>query len=386
MRTARLLAVVLVVVVLAVLLNSARHRWRGAYQAPPRTFDGSSNALKRTVVVPTLDTPAPDGKSAIWCSTFGLAWRRMATDVFREPLRVSGADEVAGRLNRLTDPEADLPRNTYYAAAGRVADGIVERIRRGMKAQFPRAAPPDLGAASRLNPNSLVCYSYLEAGLRFDKPYMEYDEPLVFHNADGAAVPVTSFGLREKDVDASYRDLRSQVEVLYSSADRPGRQPSEFALDLCRTSRDVQVIVALVPRRATLAESVAYVEKQRRDVGSPVLGPRLGSDDTLRVPNLSWRLDHHFRELEGHGLMNGAAVGGATIIDASQTIAFHLDRSGAGVESESRMLAIASIPVNYVFDRPFLIYLKKRGAEHPFFAMWVDNAELLSKWPTRGGK
>ena len=44
MRTARLLAVVLVVVVLAVLLNSARHRWRGAYQVPPRTFDGSSNA------------------------------------------------------------------------------------------------------------------------------------------------------------------------------------------------------------------------------------------------------------------------------------------------------------------------------------------------------
>jgi hypothetical protein len=27
--------------------------------------------------------------------------------------------------------------------------------------------------------------------------------------------------------------------------------------------------------------------------------------------------------------------------------------------------------------RPFLIYLKKRGAGHPFFVMWVDNAELL---------
>lgn len=34
---------------------------------------------------------------------------------------------------------------------------------------------------------------------------------------------------------------------------------------------------------------------------------------------------------------------------------------------------------HYVCDRPFLIVVKKRGAKQPFFVMWVDNAELLSK-------
>ncbi len=34
---------------------------------------------------------------------------------------------------------------------------------------------------------------------------------------------------------------------------------------------------------------------------------------------------------------------------------------------------------NFIFDRPFLIVVKKRGAERPFFVMWVDNAELLCK-------
>jgi hypothetical protein len=34
---------------------------------------------------------------------------------------------------------------------------------------------------------------------------------------------------------------------------------------------------------------------------------------------------------------------------------------------------------SFIFDRPFLIVVKKRGAEHPFFVMWVDNAELLCK-------
>ena len=31
-------------------------------------------------------------------------------------------------------------------------------------------------------------------------------------------------------------------------------------------------------------------------------------------------------------------------------------------------------------DKPFLIYLKKRGATLPYLVMWIDNSELLTKW------
>ncbi len=34
----------------------------------------------------------------------------------------------------------------------------------------------------------------------------------------------------------------------------------------------------------------------------------------------------------------------------------------------------------FEFNRPFLLYIKKRGADYPFFVMWMDNAELLQKW------
>ena len=34
-------------------------------------------------------------------------------------------------------------------------------------------------------------------------------------------------------------------------------------------------------------------------------------------------------------------------------------------------------PREFRFHRPFLIYMKKRDADRPFFVMWVDNAELL---------
>ena len=37
-----------------------------------KSFDGSSQELERTVVVPTLDTPFADGVSAIWCCSFQM--------------------------------------------------------------------------------------------------------------------------------------------------------------------------------------------------------------------------------------------------------------------------------------------------------------------------
>jgi hypothetical protein len=73
-----------------------------------------------------------------------------------------------------------------------------------------------------------------------------------------------------------------------------------------------------------------------------------------------------------------ARFAGLYIATALQTIDFRLDRSGVELKSESRLVAACDDP-DFRFDHPFLIVVKKRGAEWPFFVMWVDNAELLSK-------
>jgi hypothetical protein len=30
-----------------------------------------------------------------------------------------------------------------------------------------------------------------------------------------------------------------------------------------------------------------------------------------------------------------------------------------------------------IFDGPFLVMIQKAGSQNPYFALWVDNAELL---------
>ena len=36
-----------------------------SYSPPPMAYDGSSDGLKQTVIVPTLDTPMPEGKNIV---------------------------------------------------------------------------------------------------------------------------------------------------------------------------------------------------------------------------------------------------------------------------------------------------------------------------------
>lgn len=106
------------------------------------SFDGSSEALEQTVVVPTLDTPIPTNKSVIWCSSFQLAWNHLKLDVARGPIQLQNAEAIADRLNRAEQTEDDIDVQDYYAAAGFVKDGIIEKIQSEMRRNFPDTRPP----------------------------------------------------------------------------------------------------------------------------------------------------------------------------------------------------------------------------------------------------
>jgi hypothetical protein len=357
---------------------------RGDYAPPEVTFSGDSRNLQQSAVVPTLDSPLPEGKNVIWCATFQMAWDRLKNDVAGGPVRVTNAEALADRLNRAGLSAHDLPDNSYYAAAGFVEDGIVDTIRREMQTRFDKE-PLGLDAAG----NVIVAYAYLRASVPFALPYFENDEDFLFTDSQGRDTAVSSFGLRAKDKSAY--DLREQVDILYTNHDdgadsrrgEPRSPVMEFALDLCRDSKPNQVIVACVPRQETLAATLQYMEQKTAAYPKDRYRHNLADESQLLVPNLNWSLDHHFAELEGADkqLLN-RELQGTYIAAAMQTIDFRLDRSGVELDSEARVQAKSSRskrPAHYLFNRPFLIVVKKRDAGQPFFVMWVDNAELLCK-------
>jgi hypothetical protein len=351
-------------------------RSRPADPVTPPTFAGDSTGLRDTVIVPTLDTPFPEGKSAVWCASFQLAWDRLKRDVAGEPVRVANAEQPCDRLNRAAFPEDGLPAGTYYAAAGRVDDGIRERIQAEMAKAFPDVPAPTLDAA----PSEAIAYAFLKGGVKFRDPFFENDEPLTFTDSSGHATAVGSFGIRKKD-DYAYKRLREQVQLLWFPRGALGREREveEFVLDPCRSSEPNQIILARVGRKPTLAETLADVEGRIKDESPKPHAASLHPRDTLLVPAMHWQVTHHFRELEGEDkpLLNLSLRGGH-IRMALLAMDFKLDHSGAELASEAKVF-VKPTASYFHFNRPFLLIMKKRGGERPFFVVWVDNAELLMR-------
>ncbi|UCF17710.1 MAG: hypothetical protein JSW59_09655, partial [Phycisphaerales bacterium] len=350
------------------------------YSQLAMTFSGKSSTLERTAVVPTLDSPFPENSNVIWCSSFQLAWNRMRDDVIGGPVKVIGAEELAARLNVAEQSDADLEADSFYAAVGRVREGIVDEIHKDMAARFPAHSVTDF-SEDALIPDAIVAYSYLTANVPFKYPFRQVKHKFTFADSNGVETNVGAFGVWGRH--SQFKRMREQVEILYVQEDReatgPDLQLKEFAVDLCRHSEPYQVVAAVVEPRASLAESLEYVRDRiadSRQEESYEKQSLLDDVDALMVPEMFWEIDHRFDELVGKIVANANLA--MPIIEARQTIKFKLDRHGAMLESEA-IFPVRALPRYFMFDRPFLVYMKKRDREKPFFVMWVDNAELLNK-------
>jgi hypothetical protein len=255
-----------------------------------------------------------------------------------------------------------------------VSEGITRTIQERIKERFPTHESPTFPGIAA---DSIVAYAFLEANVTFRIPYLQNDEPLVFTDSRGINTTVNSFGLRQKDEDACLELRSTQPRVIFATRDKQGCL-TEGVIDLDCKSEPSQILVAITEPKGTLAATLASVEDKLRQPRQGFKG--LYPNDVLLVPDLDWRITHRFVELEGRPFLN-TGLEGQRIDVAEQDILFRLHRTGAELKSEAKMHMLGEIKrTEYLFDRPFLICMRKRGDERPYFVMWVDNAELLENF------
>lgn len=363
---------------LAGLLSITSSCSRESHSPPiPLSLNKSSEELNATVVVATLDAPIPNGKNAIWCASFQSAWKALE-ELAGESIAFEELPGVGKSLNDATDPLPHVPEGSLYVAAGWNQNGIINQIQNDLKQRFPNKTPPTFPG---ILPESLVAYAYLEAIVKFSLPYDQSKRPLVFTESGGKKVEVESFGLSAANHNGKDK-LWDQPHVLFRKGE-PDEHNFEFAIDLCSNSFPSQIVVARTARESTLAAALAHIEKEiaeTRDlVGlEAVRLHKIQSIDTLLVPDFHWAIANHLAELEGKTFTNKKLKAQRMGV-AQQDILFRLDKSGAALRSEAKSYE-TGIATAFFLDRPFLVYMKKRGAEMPYFAMWVDNAELMRLW------
>ncbi len=274
--------------------------------------------------------PFPPNRNVIWCATLPLAWRE-AERVYGAPIKVAGAEEEAQRLNAAAATDCAPDARDCYAAAGRTREDIVAKIRGDMARRFSDV--PDSWLPVATHEEGIVAYGYLAARMKFDTPYPQIPSGCVFTDAANHQSTVRAFGIPDRN-KAMPAYLKQSALLCYHYAG-DNAEP-EFAVDLCRTSQPYQLVLASFPPQSTLAQTIAEV--QRRIAATPkTLSHSLDAGDTLVVPEICWRVMHHFTELEGKPVLNSQ---GDHFVDVRQYLDFSLDRGGVQLYSSARALSI----------------------------------------------
>jgi hypothetical protein len=106
--------------------------------------------------------------------------------------------------------------------------------------------------------------------------------------------------------------------------------------------------------------------------------------DVLIVPKFNFDVTVGFDELTGRRLVssNPKVAEDLFLLAALQNNRFQMDEKGVRLRSEVGMgfgCAAATPPRGreFIFDKPFLVLMQRKGEAAPYFALWAGSAELM---------
>ena len=326
-------------------------------------------SLKQTIVSPHLEAEITKGTNVLWCGTFQLAWNE-ACDLTGGDLQFDRDHPLVTVLNKHAFTKDSIDGSSYVAMAGFVKDDIHEKIQRAISEKFNGSFKPRFVPDKKLTPRpqDFVAYACLYKNLNFPVPFERLDELLPF-----AGVQVLAFGIGPHK--AAQDGMYPQVLILdYQNED-------DFVIELKTKSEGDRLILAKVQPKGTLGDTVMSVRERiaQTNVESAA------TNDLLTVPRMKLDLTREYSEIEGlHLVPQGANIAkDLVLLSAVQNTQFELNEKGAVLRSEAHMsigCAKQQEPVpkhKLVFNKPFLVLLERTDAKMPYFAVWVDNAELL---------
>ncbi len=398
----------------------------------PAHLQADADDLKRTVVTPHLEQEIGKGINVLWCASFQLAWNELAA-LSGGQVALEGKPAAARVLNRRSVTRKDVPPDGLVAEAGLVGDGAVERIRRKAAEAFAGSAAPRLpGALSGLPDDAVVAYACLHRGLPFAIPFRRLDgRPFWWRRNPNGTWRIdrrfACFGIAKyAPDDPAEAGPARQVRIIWHRYDWPKRAlddvREEYVVELQTTSQADRLILARIDPGKTLAATIARVrsrmaapntkqcptgvapelqahlrwEEEMARAGKDTFTPEsvrrleraaaavsgyacLLLDEDLTIPVLDFDVIKNFGRLTGRRVTSGGPkVRGKPLALAAQQVRFKLDESGAVLESEAAAVLFGGRSMrDFSFLRPFLVMLLRKGADQPYFALWVGNDELL---------
>ena len=317
----------------------------GCSSSPSSEFDNdktfpevqSLKSFKKTTFLPTLESSFDISKNGIYAASLLMAWDEIKKKL--SPIREINGD-VLKLMNQSKTYQNVLLDNEFYSSI-EIEDGSIKA-----KAFFKKSLP-------------------------FKFPLSFYEDDLKFNNET-----VTSFG---------FWGYCNFAKIKYYNND------DDFAISLNPKDSDHEIIL-IKSKFANNTPLITYIEnlsnnqkkfkKKRNDHNFWKYD--FNDNDRVLIPTLKFHIEHDFDEIVGSDFEGKNST--YSIVNAYQRTAFVLNERGAEVESYSTVETTEELveeelpkPKMMLFDKTFLILLKRKNSANPYFAALVANDEIIGK-------
>jgi hypothetical protein len=346
----------------------------------------------KTRLVPGLAAPHTDGTNLMWTAATALAWRELQAlaggPIVLAPNgadaeEAAAAEATVAALNEGQVDDDSVDPEACVARAGYQTDAFIAEVRAELARKLPDARPRLLPQGEA--PDRFIAWAYLEQHLRFAAPFFRPSWPLHFRKSF-----VECFGVSRQNDVAEWEKRARQVRIhhpCYTEDEVERMTDAEFevmydhcVVELHSERTDLRLLLAMIPRGATLRETVQgalrYVDRNPADHPHA----RLEIGERFEAPILDLDLVREHNELRGRAIATGP-LAGQRFGDVVGAARFRLDEGGASMTAEWLARGLSLPPRELIFGQPFLVMILRKGAALPMFALWVENTEPMQVVP-----
>lgn len=336
--------------------------WGKKYSPPLKESKGTN-------IVLTLHDEISE--NSVWCGTFQLIWNDLKNELAKQDIVFDPQLQVIENLNKGTFTTDDISEESYYKIYGTPTLKLKEEIENAIKQKFNETSDilNDFDWENH-NPQDYFLYAMLKKEFKFEKKFNELEK-----DNFGQYKNVQYFGIDKNTKD----EVREQVKVLYYQSSE------KFAIKLITKGND-EIIIAKGIEGTTFYDIYQNIIKENNSYSGL---ETFGEKDTLKIPNIEFKVKEEFEEIEDKRFKNSDGVE-YCIEKALQTIEFQLDKTGGKIKSEAGMMNLMKSDIgpiseirNFNVDNTFTIFLQEEGKSLPYFAAKVDD---ISKFQTNNTK
>lgn len=296
----------------------------------------------------------------MYTPAFPLIYEDLKEKVVKGKIELVGYhSSMIDTLDLLDSPKNRLSEEFYYKIIAKKTPEYKKKIEHDIKEKFnEKSSIIDIISWSPADEDTIILYSMVKKNVEFLR-HFEVLEPATFNDSK---INVKYFGTKD-----NARLFKTQIKPLFY------KDENNYAVSLkTKTNDEVILYVGDIESKP--------VYKIWDELKKKVEPDSFGGDDKFLAPFIE------IKQLISYDEFAGKEIKGTDfrIEKAIESVEFSLDNKGAKLKNEAMMVLetcalMPSSSRHFYFDKPFVLFMKEKGRENPYFMVKIKDTEYLVK-------